>query len=158
MQCFPAEVMECGSLMLAKCGGQCTNITIDPKNCGYCGNVCDSGYCKDRVCIYNNSYPDFKVENPSCRASSSPDRIGFAVRNLGPVPIEMDASRWQISVFREAANITGVPAARLLFDQSAIVEAMLPDGTLEKMREPHIEINYLGGGGGKNVWCSSPDT
>lgn len=33
------------------CNGQCLNLDTDPNNCGSCGNVCDSGTCRNGLCL-----------------------------------------------------------------------------------------------------------
>jgi hypothetical protein len=32
------------------CGGVCTNVEVDPQNCGTCGHDCGSGVCSQGVC------------------------------------------------------------------------------------------------------------
>jgi hypothetical protein len=34
-----------------QCGGVCLNLRNNPKNCGSCGHVCDSGYCVAGSCF-----------------------------------------------------------------------------------------------------------
>ena len=33
------------------CQGACTDVAVDPDNCGQCGKVCESGYCYMGMCV-----------------------------------------------------------------------------------------------------------
>lgn len=54
-RCCPKQTPRCcGTACCAKtlscCSGACADTKSDPRNCGSCGNVCESGVCSGGIC------------------------------------------------------------------------------------------------------------
>jgi hypothetical protein len=43
---------ECCPKTLSCCSGACADTKSDPRNCGSCGNVCESGVCGGGICAF----------------------------------------------------------------------------------------------------------
>jgi len=45
----PTDDVQCGTQLERCCGGTCVDTSVDPNNCGFCGNVCPTGRCRERT-------------------------------------------------------------------------------------------------------------